>query len=209
VAAFGPPFEAGSGKVRAGGGSHVGIVGQLSRFCPLPVAKRGGNLGKTPVTCRNAASNLAAPRWDYEVVLEVVVPIPTYIYGAYAFNGATYVDPAWDEEARLSAQTYVDGLATRIRNSSLTVETEVCIASSVATAIADAAEGRGVDLIVMSTDALTGAARAVLGSFADAVVRAARCPVLLLRREPPPVPDEASEMADQQSHETEVVATAT
>ena len=142
-------------------------------------------------------------------LLEVVVPIPTYIYGAYAFNGATYVDPAWDEDARLSAQTYVDGLATRMRSSGLAVETEVCIAASVANAIADAAEVRGVDLIVMSTAALTGAARAVLGSVADAVVRAARCPVLLLRREPPLVPDEANEMADQQSHEPNVVATAT
>jgi nucleotide-binding universal stress UspA family protein len=47
-------------------------------------------------------------------LLEVVVLILTYIYGAYALNGATYVDPAWDEDARLSAQTYVDGLATRI-----------------------------------------------------------------------------------------------
>jgi hypothetical protein len=47
----------------------------------------------------------------------------------------------------------------------------------------------------MSTEALTGAARAILGSVADAVVRAARCPVLLLRREPP-VPVEANEMAD-------------
>ena len=120
-------------------------------------------------------------------LLHVVVPIPNYFYGAYAFNGETYVDPAWDEEARLSAQTYVDGLAVRLRGGGLAVDTEVFIAPSVANAIADVAEVRGVDLIVMSTEALTGAARAVLGSVADAVVRTARCPVLLLRREPPAV----------------------
>ncbi|MBV9135079.1 MAG: universal stress protein [Chloroflexi bacterium] len=34
----------------------------------------------------------------------------------------------------------------------------------------------------MSTHALTGPARAVLGSTADAVVRSAPCPVLLVRR---------------------------
>jgi hypothetical protein len=34
----------------------------------------------------------------------------------------------------------------------------------------------------MSTQALTGPARALLGSVADAVVRAAHCPVLLLHR---------------------------
>jgi nucleotide-binding universal stress UspA family protein len=30
-------------------------------------------------------------------LLEVVVPIPTYIYGAYAYKGASFVDPAWVE----------------------------------------------------------------------------------------------------------------
>jgi len=128
-------------------------------------------------------------------LLEVVVPIPTYIYGAYAYNGATFVDPAWDEEAHASAQTYVDGLAARLRTGGLTVETEVCIAPSVAEAIADIAEARDIDLIVMSTEALTGAARAVLGSVADAVVRAARCPVLLLRRAPPPAAPQATPAA--------------
>jgi nucleotide-binding universal stress UspA family protein len=142
-------------------------------------------------------------------LLQVVVPIPNYIYGAYAFNGETYVDPAWDEEARLSAQTYVDGLAVRLRGGGLAVDTEVFIAPSVANAIADVAEVRGVDLIVMSTEALTGAARAVLGSVADAVVRTARCPVLLLRREPPAVSHAAIQTADQQPGEPDLVATAT
>jgi nucleotide-binding universal stress UspA family protein len=142
-------------------------------------------------------------------LLQVVVPIPNFIYRGYAFNGETYVDPAWDEEARLSAQTYVDGLAVRLRGGGLAVDTEVLIAPSVASAIADVAEVRGVDLIVMSTEALTGAARAVLGSVADAVVRTARCPVLLLRREPPPVSHAAIQTADQQPGEPDLVATAT
>jgi nucleotide-binding universal stress UspA family protein len=118
-------------------------------------------------------------------LLEVVVPLPNYIYGAYAFNGATYVDPAWDEEARVSAQAYVDGIGVRLRGTGMAVESEVCMAPSVGDAIANLAEERGVDLIVMSTQALIGPARAVLGSVADAVVRRAPCPVLLLRRDPP------------------------
>ena len=126
-------------------------------------------------------------------LVQVVVPIPAYIYGAYAFNGATYVDPAWDDEARQSAQTYLDALAARLRTSGLAVETQVCIAPSVAEAIGDIAEARGIDLIVMSTEALTGAARAVLGSVADAVVRTARCPVLLERRAAPTVAHEAQQ----------------
>lgn len=41
-----------------------------------------------------------------------------------------------------------------------------------------------VDMIVMSTHALTGPASGVLGSVADAVARTSRCPVLLVFRRP-------------------------
>jgi nucleotide-binding universal stress UspA family protein len=39
------------------------------------------------------------------------------------------------------------------------------------------------DLVVMSTHALTGPVRTLLGSVADAVVRTGRHPVLLVKRE--------------------------
>jgi nucleotide-binding universal stress UspA family protein len=52
----------------------------------------------------------------------------------------------------------------------------------VAEAIVQAADTGNADLIVMSTRALTGPGRALLGSTADAVVRAADCPVLLIHR---------------------------
>jgi hypothetical protein len=54
--------------------------------------------------------------------------------------------------------------------------------TSVADAIMRSADEVGADLIVMSTHALTGPARALLGSVADMVVRNARRPVLLPRR---------------------------
>src|SRR5206468_4934682 len=57
-----------------------------------------------------AAVGLAVASHASLRLVEVVVPIPTYIYGAYASNGATFVDPTWDEEARVRAQAYVDGL---------------------------------------------------------------------------------------------------
>lgn len=44
------------------------------------------------------------------------------------------------------------------------------------------------DLIVMGSHGRTGLARALLGSVAEAVVRAATCPVLTIRM--PPVPHE-------------------
>ena len=44
------------------------------------------------------------------------------------------------------------------------------------------ADQTDTDLIVMSTHALTGPARILIGSTADALVRTARRPVLLVRR---------------------------
>jgi nucleotide-binding universal stress UspA family protein len=44
------------------------------------------------------------------------------------------------------------------------------------------AEDVGADLIVMSTHALTGPVRTLLGSVADEVVRGAHQPVLLVRQ---------------------------
>jgi nucleotide-binding universal stress UspA family protein len=65
----------------------------------------------------------------------------------------------------------------------------VLVAPSVAAAIVKTAEARSADLIVMSTQALTGAARALLGSVTDAVVRSAHCPVLAIHatRPVPPI----------------------
>ena len=47
--------------------------------------------------------------------------------------------------------------------------------------ICGTAKELGVDLIVMATHARRGVPRVLLGSVADAVVRAAPCPVLMLR----------------------------
>lgn len=51
---------------------------------------------------------------------------------------------------------------------------------SVGEAIVRRASEQSVDLIVMSSHALTGVARALLGSVADEVVRKADCPVLVI-----------------------------
>jgi nucleotide-binding universal stress UspA family protein len=66
----------------------------------------------------------------------------------------------------------------------------------VADAIVTFAENASADVIVMSTRALTGPARALLGSVADAVVRTAHCPVLLLHRAEE---DEVERQADEAS----------
>ena len=57
--------------------------------------------------------------------------------------------------------------------------TETCDVQEFET-IVETADRVGADMVVMSTHALTGPARALLGSVADEVVRAARRPVLLV-----------------------------
>jgi nucleotide-binding universal stress UspA family protein len=97
-------------------------------------------------------------------------------------TGPMYYDPAWDEEALSAAQAYVGGLVKRLRGAGIEADGEALVAPEVASSIVQAAEEHTSDLIVMSTHALTGLQRALLGSVADAVVRTSACPVLLLRR---------------------------
>jgi nucleotide-binding universal stress UspA family protein len=113
-------------------------------------------------------------------LLEVAVPIP--IQAAYDYTGMAYCDPAWDEETLASAATYVAALVKRLQSAGLVASGETRMAADVAGTICAVAEQDTADLIVMSTQALTGPARALLGSVADAVVRTAHCPVLLIHR---------------------------
>ena len=115
-------------------------------------------------------------------MLEVAIPIPAYAYGAYGLNSASFIDPAWDEEAITSARAYVESVAQRLRGTGLIADGEAHLASSPAAAIVALADSTSTDLIVMSTHALTGTARALFGSVADTVVRTAHCPVLVAHR---------------------------
>ncbi len=115
------------------------------------------------------------------VLVDVVRPTPWWMYGAVATGPVMYVDLGWDEEALRSARTYVEGLTGRLQTSGLQVEARA-VRGEVAASIDAVAGETGANMIVMGTHALTGPARAVLGSVADSVVRNSRRPVLLVRR---------------------------
>ena len=125
------------------------------------------------------------------VLLRVVEPIPAYLYDGVYWSGGAYLDPTWDEEARAAAQSFVDGMVQRLQTAGVQAEGRAILGNVTAT-IVDTADAVEADLIVMSTHALTGPARAILGSVADAVVRTARRPVLLIRRDAPAAPRDAS-----------------
>jgi nucleotide-binding universal stress UspA family protein len=127
-----------------------------------------------------AAVALAEPTGAALYLLDVVTPSANFVYAGAAWNGGGYFDPAWDEEAQAAATTYVEGIRSRLTSRVPSVSGDVVVGSSVADAIVESASEQACDLIVMSSHALTGVARAVLGSVADAVVREADCPVLVI-----------------------------
>jgi len=106
-------------------------------------------------------------------------------------DGALYFDENWDREALEAADRYVSGMAARLQHAGIQAEGKTMTGQalqpsmSVAEAIMQAANDVGADLIVMSTHAPTGPARALLGSATDTVVRSSHRPVLLPRRGAP------------------------
>jgi nucleotide-binding universal stress UspA family protein len=118
-------------------------------------------------------------------VVQVAVPIPMAAYAApYDPGGPAFYDPAWDDDALAAAKTYVAAVCEPLRRRGRAVSGEARVARSVAEGIVGAAQARETDLIVMTTHALTGPARTILGSVADAVVRTSACPVVLVKRAP-------------------------
>jgi nucleotide-binding universal stress UspA family protein len=116
-------------------------------------------------------------------LVEVIVPIPMLAYAApYDTGGLAFYDSAWDDDALAAARTYVEAVGERMRARGHAVDAEARMAPSVAEGITDTAATGNADLIVMSTHALTGPPRAILGSVADSVVRTSPCPVLLVKR---------------------------
>lgn len=125
-------------------------------------------------------------------LVQAIEPVPTWVYGADCYGAPVSLDPAWEEETLRAAQTHVDGIAERLEGAGLRARGWAHGGKAVSV-IQGVAEQTDADLIVMSTHALTGPARTLIGSTADALVRTARRPVLLVRRpgrdaddQPPP-----------------------
>ncbi len=75
---------------------------------------------------------------------------------------------------------YLDEKAAEISGNGIEVETMVVEAKDPAAAITDTAAAKDADMIVMCTHGRTGAARWLLGSTADRVIRSSTVPVHLV-----------------------------
>ena len=112
-----------------------------------------------------------------EVVLfQAVVPMTV---GAIMPAGGMLDMRSLDDDVE-AARTALAPVADRLRAGGVTARVEVAATGRPAGAIVDAARGADADMIAMSTRGQGGLARVALGSTADAVVRQASHPVLLL-----------------------------
>jgi nucleotide-binding universal stress UspA family protein len=90
------------------------------------------------------------------------------------------------------ADAYLAGVAERIATTwKCRVAPRVVVSTSTGAAIVDFAAANGNDLIAMATHGRGGAARLLMGSIADTVVRTSRVPTLLV----PPVPADKQKLA--------------
>jgi nucleotide-binding universal stress UspA family protein len=123
------------------------------------------------------------------VGVQVVVPAVAYMVHDMTGTAPVMLDPAWDEEALAGARQYVSGLTTRLQGMGVAAEGRAVLGKMAETlmgrvsrVIISVADDVAADIIVMSTHALTGPIRTVVGSTADEVVRNAQRPVLLIRK---------------------------
>ena len=94
----------------------------------------------------------------------------------------TVVDGDATPAIRAAAETTLQYVASGLAAKGVAVDTTVRAGAAADEIIAAATEG-GADLIAMATHGRSGPARMILGSVADALVRNAHRPVLLVRRD--------------------------
>ncbi|MCG6988399.1 MAG: universal stress protein [Gemmatimonadetes bacterium] len=112
-----------------------------------------------------------------------VVPYPMDLSSSYLPH-TVQVNQQVVEDARLSAQKYLEEHAERLRAGGHTVSVSVVVVAQPGHGIVSEAENEGCDFIAMATHGRTGLTRALLGSTADKVLRAAHVPLLIYRPGP-------------------------
>jgi nucleotide-binding universal stress UspA family protein len=157
--------------MRAGGRMVCGINNVL-----VPIDGSPGS-----ALALGAAIDLAHATGAHLTLVNVVAPIPVWTYDAMAgFYYGQHIDPGWDTAALAGARRYTNGLVAQLRKRGAAVN-GLAILGDVPRTIVETAQDVSADIVLMSTRGHTGPARAVLGSVADAVLRSAESPVLLIR----------------------------
>ena len=112
-------------------------------------------------------------------LLRVVVPEPVLV-ALPGLSPRPY--DVYDAELRHDqedAEAYLSGLKLQWHDAGVATHTEV-LSGTPAEMIVDVAQERAADLIVMSTHGRSGVSRLLYGSVAEAVLRGAHLPILLI-----------------------------
>jgi len=112
-------------------------------------------------------------------------------YGSVALDVPGFAPPVTEsvfQGALESGQEYLAHVATRTPLHGIRVETIARMGSTISSAICEAAEDLKADLIVMTSHARTGITHFALGSVAEAVMRSAPMPTLILHKDAPAFP---------------------
>ena len=132
-----------------------------------------------PLDTSEAAAAAIAPAMELAGALDY--PVLLLAVGDVVVINA--MKPVMDSE-RITAEqalaSYLGQHARSLEGQGVDIETMVIEARDPAAAIADTAEAKGSSMIVMSSHGRTGAARWLLGSTADRVIRSSRVPVHLV-----------------------------
>ncbi len=107
--------------------------------------------------------------------------VPPFVAGGSPYLPHAVREAHEHELVRKASAEYLEGFSARVEAMGFKVHAKVLTAGQAASAILRTAEEDGAELIAMSTSGRGGAARLILGSVADKVVRGAPCPVLLSR----------------------------
>lgn len=97
----------------------------------------------------------------------------------FAFTDPSIIESVVND-LESQSKTYMDGIEAQLKSAKVQVSS-IVREGEVAEVILKTAEEIGADVIAMSTHGRTGAARWLLGSVADRVVRNSNVPVMLIR----------------------------
>jgi len=85
-----------------------------------------------------------------------------------------------EEDEKSSAETYLKGVVSRVKQGGLTYKTEVLV-GAVADRLVDYVDANGIELVLIATHGRSGISRWVRGSIADRGLRSSSAPVLMVR----------------------------
>lgn len=154
---------------------------------PAPELARDPHLKQIllPLDGSEAAEQVVEPAAALGTLMQAEFTLLRVVNPVAPATDAESGSPGWqsqtrEEQVRAEAQTYLDGVAERLRARSLAVQTRVVFHEHPAIAILNA-HAHDVDLIAFTTRGHRALPWLFLGSTADKVLRGASTPVLVQR----------------------------